>query len=120
MNFFFWRWLHYIYLPFHISVFSFLTPPSCRNRHILNRMTLHKPCWILLGFFALVFLIINPCTAANTDNTHLDHELCTITPDTTGLTISDPNVIDHVIYYQPREHEYPAFLIVGKMQHQQR
>ncbi|KAG0292812.1 hypothetical protein BGZ96_003662 [Linnemannia gamsii] len=78
-------------------------------------MTPHRSFWILLCIFALLLLNTNPCIAATTDNTHIHHELRAITPDTTGLTISDPNVIDHdekPIYHQPIEYEVPANLII--------
>ncbi|KAF9542245.1 Endoplasmic reticulum chaperone BiP [Mortierella hygrophila] len=53
-----------------------------------------RSCWTLVCLALLLFSTL--CTAT-ADNTHHDHELRAVTPATTELTISDPNVMDHYV-----------------------
>ncbi|KAG9063040.1 Endoplasmic reticulum chaperone BiP [Linnemannia hyalina] len=53
-----------------------------------------RSCWALVCLVVLLFSTLCTVTA---DNCHYDHELRAVTPATTELTISDPNVKSHYV-----------------------
>lgn len=55
-----------------------------------------RSCWILSCLLLTVLLLSTLCTAS-LDNIYRGHELRVVTPATTELTISDPNVQNHYI-----------------------
>ncbi|KAF9143719.1 Endoplasmic reticulum chaperone BiP [Mortierella sp. GBA39] len=67
-----------------------------------------RSCWTSVCL--VVLLLSTLCTAA-ADNTHHDHELRAVTPATTELTISDPNVKNH--YVEMPNNCYPTGQVYG-------
>ena len=76
-------------------------------------MILRKTCWTLVCLLLAVLLFSTFCTAT-ADNIH---ELRAVTPATTELTISDPNVKSHYVempnYCYPTGEEYGTVLAIG-------
>lgn len=68
-------------------------------------------------FICLLLAVLLFSTLAIADNIHHDHDLRVVTPATTEMTISDPNVKSHYVempnYCYPTGQVYGTVLAIG-------